>query len=95
MLEPGQDDTAKFLADHKVHVIASLPCYSPKNVNLQRGSGVFQRRYENPNMCTILCIFWQISTILELSLWPLCMSSRAFDSTKISRNAEICENNIE
>ena len=45
MLEPGQDDTAKFLADHKVHVIASLPCYSPKNVNLQRGSGVFQRRY--------------------------------------------------
>jgi hypothetical protein len=24
-------------------VIASLPCYSPKNVNLQRGSGVFQR----------------------------------------------------
>ena len=45
MLEPGQHDTAKFLADHKVHVIASLPCYSPKNVNLQRGSGVFQRRY--------------------------------------------------
>lgn len=50
LLEPGQDDTAKFLADHKVHVIASLPCYSPKNVNLQRGSGVFQRSIAALNM---------------------------------------------
>ena len=43
LLEPGQEDTAQFLADNGVHVIASLPCYSPKNVNMQRGSGVFQR----------------------------------------------------
>ncbi len=43
LLEPGQEDTAQFLADHKVQVVASLPCYSAKNVNLQRGSGVFQR----------------------------------------------------
>ena len=27
----------------QVHVVASLPCYSPKNVNMQRGSGVFDR----------------------------------------------------
>ena len=40
---PGQEDTAKFLADHKVQVIASLPCYSAKNVNLQRGAGVFNK----------------------------------------------------
>ena len=26
-----------------MHVVASLPCYSPKNVNMQRGSGVFDR----------------------------------------------------
>ena len=43
LLEPGQEDTAQFLADNGVHVIASLPCYSAKNVNLQRGKGVFQR----------------------------------------------------
>jgi radical SAM/Cys-rich protein len=43
LLEPGQEDTGKFLADHGVQVVASLPCYSAKNVNLQRGSGVFQR----------------------------------------------------
>ena len=27
----------------QVHVIASLPCYSEKNVNTQRGTGVFNR----------------------------------------------------
>ena len=26
-----------------MHVVASLPCYSAKNVNLQRGSGVFNK----------------------------------------------------
>ncbi|KAG5175329.1 hypothetical protein JKP88DRAFT_271011 [Tribonema minus] len=41
--EPGQEDLAEFLAKHKVRVVASLPCYSPKNVNTQRGSGVFDR----------------------------------------------------
>lgn len=39
----GQEDTAEFLADNKVHIIASLPCYSSKNVNLQRGKGVFDK----------------------------------------------------
>ncbi|XP_071509643.1 uncharacterized protein [Diadema antillarum] len=43
LLEPGQEDTPDFLADNGIQVIASLPCYSAKNVNLQRGSQVFQR----------------------------------------------------
>ncbi|CAD7699490.1 unnamed protein product [Ostreobium quekettii] len=43
LLEPGQEDLPQFLADHKVHVVASLPCYSEKNVNKQRGAGVFER----------------------------------------------------
>lgn len=41
--EPGQEDLAEFLASHRVWVVASLPCYGPKNVNMQRGSGVFDR----------------------------------------------------
>ena len=41
--EPGQDDLAEFLAAHGVVVIASLPCYSPANVDRQRGDGVFDR----------------------------------------------------
>jgi len=39
--EPGQEDLAEFLAREQVHVVASLPCYSEKNVDAQRGKGVF------------------------------------------------------
>jgi radical SAM/Cys-rich protein len=41
--EPGQEDLIDFLKEHQVHIIASLPCYSSKNVNSQRGQGVFER----------------------------------------------------
>jgi radical SAM/Cys-rich protein len=41
--EPGQEDRARFLADQGVEVTASLPCYSPANVDRQRGDGVFDR----------------------------------------------------
>lgn len=41
--EPGQEDLARFLADHAVEVVASLPCYLQENVDKQRGKGVFHR----------------------------------------------------
>ena len=41
--EPGQDDLAGFLAGQGVEITASLPCYSPANVDRQRGDGVFER----------------------------------------------------
>lgn len=43
LLESGQEDTARFLAEQGVEVIASLPCYLEENVDRQRGSGVFVR----------------------------------------------------
>jgi radical SAM/Cys-rich protein len=43
LFEPGQESTAHFLAEHAVVVIASLPCYSPQNVERQRGLGVFDK----------------------------------------------------
>lgn len=43
LLEVGQGDTAHFLAEHGVAVVASLPCYSKANVEKQRGLGVFDR----------------------------------------------------
>lgn len=43
LLEPGQEDLAEFLANEGVTVVASLPCYSEGNVDLQRGRGVFER----------------------------------------------------
>jgi radical SAM/Cys-rich protein len=41
LFEPGQEDLAQFLADQKVEVVASLPCYSMERVDKQRGKGVF------------------------------------------------------
>ncbi|MDB4825451.1 arsenosugar biosynthesis radical SAM protein ArsS [Gammaproteobacteria bacterium] len=41
LLESGQEDLAEFLAGQEVEIVASLPCYSEKNVNSQRGKGVF------------------------------------------------------
>lgn len=40
--EPGQADTAEFLAREGVDIVASLPCYGPENVDAQRGRGVFE-----------------------------------------------------
>ncbi len=44
--EPEQEDTAEFLAQHRVEVVASLPCYLEENVNEQRGDGVFASSIE-------------------------------------------------
>ncbi len=46
LFEPGQQDTAAFLARHGVAVVASLPCYTRENVDAQRGRGVFARSIE-------------------------------------------------
>jgi radical SAM/Cys-rich protein len=46
LLVPGQEDTADFLAAHRVEVVASLPCYTPETVDRQRGRGVFGRSIE-------------------------------------------------
>jgi radical SAM/Cys-rich protein len=41
--EPGQEELPEFLAAHGVRVTASLPCYTPDNVERQRGRGVFEK----------------------------------------------------
>ena len=43
LLEPGQEDTAEFLASEGADVIASLPCYTAGNVDAQRGKRVYER----------------------------------------------------
>ena len=46
LLEPGYEKMAAFLADNKVEVIASMPCYLEENVDSQRGKGVFSASIE-------------------------------------------------
>ena len=43
LFEPGQENLAEFLTEHKVEIVASMPCYEEKNVDLQRGKDVFSR----------------------------------------------------
>lgn len=43
LFEPGQEKLADFLAEYRVEVVASLPCYSMENVDKQRGDGVFDK----------------------------------------------------
>ena len=39
----GKAHLPQFLADHRVDIVASLPCYEADNVDQQRGKGVFDR----------------------------------------------------
>ena len=41
LLEDGYEGMAEFLARQEVEIVASMPCYSPDNVEEQRGEGVF------------------------------------------------------
>ncbi len=43
LLEPGFEGLAEFLAEHRVEIVASLPCYLEENVDGQRGGGVFEK----------------------------------------------------
>lgn len=42
LLERGYEDLSELMAINHVEIIASMPCYSPENVNAQRGEGVFE-----------------------------------------------------
>ncbi len=43
LLEPGMEDLPEFFRDHRVQLVASLPCYLEENVCAQRGKGVYGR----------------------------------------------------
>jgi len=43
LFEPGQERMAAFLAENRVEIVASLPCYTATNVDQQRGRGVFEK----------------------------------------------------
>ena len=46
LLEPGQEDIPRFFADKHLEVVASLPYFLERNVDAQRGKGIFQKSIE-------------------------------------------------
>lgn len=43
LLAPGYEDMPAFMADNKVELVASLPCYLEENADSQRGDGSFRK----------------------------------------------------
>ncbi len=43
LAEPGMENLPTFLRDHRVQLVASLPCYLEENVDAQRGPGVYDK----------------------------------------------------
>jgi radical SAM/Cys-rich protein len=41
LLEPGYEEYLSFFKQHRIHLVASLPCYMEKNVCSQRGPGTY------------------------------------------------------
>jgi radical SAM/Cys-rich protein len=67
LLEPGQQDTARFLADNRVRIVASLPCYLEENVDRQRGDGTFNSSIEALHLLNSLG-YGQTGSGLQLDL---------------------------
>jgi radical SAM/Cys-rich protein len=43
LFQLGQEMLPEFLAENRVEIVASLPCYTAANVDKQRGRGVFEK----------------------------------------------------
>ncbi len=67
LTEPGFEDMAEFLAEQKVSIVASMPCYSQDNVDAQRGDGVFDKSIIGLQMLNELG-YGKSDTGLELNL---------------------------
>jgi radical SAM/Cys-rich protein len=46
LLEAGQEDMIDFLRNHRVRLVASMPCYLEENVDAQRGPHAYERSIE-------------------------------------------------
>ncbi len=67
LTEPDQQDLASFLANNKVEVVASLPCYTENNVDSQRGKGVYQKSLQGLKILNELG-YGQQESSLQLNL---------------------------
>ena len=46
LTEPGYEDLAGWYAENQIRLVSSMPCYTRKNVEQQRGKGVFAKSIE-------------------------------------------------
>ena len=46
LLEPGMEEVPQLFRNHKIRLVASMPCYLEENVCAQRGKGVYEKSIE-------------------------------------------------
>ena len=67
LMAPGFTDLPEFLAENRVEVVASLPCYLAENTDAQRGDGVFGKSIDALKRLNALG-YAQSDSDLELTL---------------------------
>lgn len=70
LLEPGQEDLAQWYAEREIRLVASLPCYSEKNVDAQRGRGVFAKSIQALQQLNALGYGRKAKLVLDLVYNP-------------------------
>ena len=69
--EPGYDWLAEFYVQQRIEIVASMPCYSPKNVNAQRGENVFESSIKALQKLNLLGYGKESHLILNLVYNPI------------------------
>jgi len=67
LTEPGYEDLPEFFAEHKIVVVASMPCYQEQNVDRQRGKGVYEDSIQGLKMLNAVG-YGQADSELQLNL---------------------------
>ena len=86
--EPGYKDLPEYFANHQLRVIASLPCYLESNVDLQRGSGVYDRSIAAIKKLNQLGYAEDPNLILDLVYNPTLPTSNNFSLTPEQQKLE-------
>lgn len=71
LFEPGQEDLAEWYAQRNVRLVCSLPCYSEKNVDQQRGKGVFGKSIEGLQLLNSLGYGRDPEKVIDLVYNPI------------------------
>jgi len=71
LFEPGQESLAEWYAQRNVRLVCSLPCYSEKNVDQQRGKGVFGKSIEGLQLLNTLGYGRDPEKVIDLVYNPI------------------------
>ncbi len=87
--EKGYEDLPDFFAQHRVRVVASLPCYLEDNVDKMRGKGVFEQSIKALQWLNRLGYGADPDLILDLVYNPPLPQNQNFSLAPNQQNLEI------